>query len=392
MACATRIYLDHNATSPLRPQAREAMLRALEGGGNASSVHAEGRAARAFVEAARDAVAALAGAPAREVTFTSGGSEAAATALTPFVSRDGDRRPLDRLLVGATEHACILAGGRFGREWTEVIPVDGEGLIDLAWLESRLHALARAGERAMVAVQAANNETGVIQPVGVIGAMVEAARGITVCDAVQAMGRLERDAVRGADILILSGHKIGGPQGVGALAVTSSAVRIEDPLLRGGGQERGARAGTENVAAIAGFGAAAEAVLAEGQAERGRMAALRDAAELRMRAAAPDTVIFGASAPRLPNTSLVSVPGLSAETALMAFDLDGIALSSGSACSSGKVRRSHVLDAMGVDHAVAGGAIRLSFGWSSSEAEVIRFAEAFEKRLGTLCLRRERAA
>lgn len=392
MAGATRIYLDHNATSPLRPQAREAMLRAMDGCGNASSVHAEGRAARATVEAARDAVAALAGVSARGVTFTSGGSEAAATALTPHVTHDGDRRPLDHLLVGATEHACVLAGGRFPRDRVSLIPVDSAGLIDLAWLAARLDELARAGERALVAVQAANNETGVIQPIAAVGAMVQAAGGITVCDAVQAAGRLDLDALRGADILILSAHKIGGPHGVGALAVTSTGVRIEDPLLRGGGQERGARAGTENVAAIAGFGAAAAAVLEQGPAERLRMAALRDAAEQRMRAAAPETVVFGASAPRLPNTTLVSVPGLSAETALMAFDLDGIAVSSGSACSSGKVRRSHVLDAMGVEPALAGGAIRLSFGWSSDDADVIRFAEAFEKRVGTLCLRREKAA
>lgn len=393
MAGATRIYLDHNATSPLRPQARAAMLRALETCGNPSSVHAEGRAARATVEAARDAVAALMGVAPAAVVFTSGGTEAAATALSPELAPDGDRRPLDRLLTGATEHACVLAGGRFAPDRVEILPVGRDGVVDLAALERRLDDLTLAGERAMVALQAANNETGVIQPLAAVGALVRARGGVVVCDAVQAAGRIGIDAATsGADVLFISAHKIGGPQGAGALVFASDRVRPGTPLLRGGGQERGARAGTENVAAIAGFGAAADAVRSEGAAGRARLAGLRETAEERIRALAPGVVIFGATAPRLPNTTLFAVPGLSADTALMAFDLDGIALSSGSACSSGKVRRSHVLAAMGVDPALSACAVRLSFGWSSNDAEVIRFAEAFEKRVDALCLRRERAA
>jgi cysteine desulfurase len=392
MADAKRTYLDHNATSPLRPQAREAMARALDVVGNASSVHAEGRRARAEIEAAREAVSTLLGARPRDVVFTGGGTEAAATLLTPFVERGGERRPLDRLLVGATEHACVLAGGRFATEQIERIPVDALGLVDLAWLEARLSVLSDAGERVMVAVQAANNETGVLQPIAAVAALVRAAGGVMVCDAVQAAGKTDVSlADLGADFVFLSAHKIGGPQGVGAIVAASPDIRVGRPLLTGGGQERGARAGTENVPAIAGFGAAA-AVVTGGTAERARVGGLRDALERGICAAAPQAAIFAAAAPRLPNTTLVALPGLSAETALIAFDLDGVALSSGAACSSGKVRRSHVLDAMGVDPALAAGAIRVSLGWSSDDEDVIRFARAFEKRLTALCLRQERAA
>jgi cysteine desulfurase len=393
MADAKRTYLDHNATSPLRPQAREAMVRALDAVGNASSVHAEGRAARGVVEAAREAVAALLGARPRDVVFIGGGTEAAVTLLTPFVERDRDRRPLDRLLVGATEHACVLAGGRFPAEQVERIPVDAAGLADLAWLEARLAALSGAGERAMVAVQAANNETGAIQPVAAIAALVRAAGGVVVCDAVQAAGKIDvAVGDLGADFVFVSAHKIGGPQGAGAIVAASPNVRIARPMMTGGGQERGARAGTENTPAIAGFGAAAAAVLADGAAERARIGGLRDALERNIRAAAPQATIFASGSPRLPNTTLVALPGLSAETALIAFDLDGVALSSGSACSSGKVKRSHVLDAMGVDPALAAGAIRISLGWSSDDDDVIRFARVFEKHVTALCLRQERAA
>ncbi len=393
MADAKRTYLDHNATSPLRPQAREAMVRALDAVGNASSVHAEGRAARSAVEAAREAVAALLGARPRDVVFTSGGTEAAATLLTPFVERDRDRRPLDRLLVGAAEHACVLAGGRFQPEQVESIPVDAAGLVDLAWLEARLAALSDASERAMVAVQAANNETGVLQPVSAVTALAHAAGGVVVCDAVQAAGKIDVSiGDLGADFVFVSAHKIGGPQGAGAIVAAAPGVRIARPLMAGGGQERGARAGTENTPAIAGFGAAAAAVLADGAAERARIEALRDALERGICAAAPQATIFAAGSPRLPNTTLVALPGLSAETALIAFDLDGVALSSGSACSSGKVKRSHVLDAMGVDPVLAAGAIRISLGWSSDDDDVIRFARVFEKHVTALCLRQERAA
>ncbi|MHB2165865.1 cysteine desulfurase family protein [Alsobacter sp. R-9] len=393
MAGAARTYLDHNATTPLRPQARDAMLAAFAHVGNPSSVHAEGRAARALVEAAREQVAALAGTRPADIVFTSGGTEAAATALSPHVEAGGNRRPFDRLLVGATEHACVLAGGRFAPERLERLAVTADGLVDLGRLDERLREMTAAGERPMVALQAANNETGVVQPVARAAEAVHAAGGVLVCDAVQAAGKLDlREVVEGADIVLLSAHKIGGPQGVGAVAIRSCDVRLGRPLLAGGGQERGARAGTEAVALIAGFGAAAAAVRAEGEAERLRIRELRDDLEARCRTLAPDVAVFGADAPRLPNTVLLAIPGLAAETALIGFDLDGIAVSSGSACSSGKVRRSHVLDAMGVDAALAQGAIRVSLGWTSTPDDVIRFARAFEKRLETLSLRRERAA
>jgi cysteine desulfurase len=393
MAGAGRTYLDHNATSALRPQAREAMLAALEAAGNASSVHAEGRAARGVVEAARDEVAALVGAKPANVVFTSCGSEAAALALSPRIDVRGTMQTFDRLLVGATEHPCILAGGRFPSDRIDGLAVDGNGLLDLAALDARLGELSAKGLRAIVAVQAANSETGVLQPVAEIARRVHGSGGIVVCDAVQAPGRFAFDlAGSGADFAILSAHKLGGPQGVGALVAATGAVRIPDPLVRGGGQERGQRAGTENVAAIAGFGAAAGAVRTEADGAFGRLAALRDAFEEGLRARHPGAVVFGAAAPRLPNTCLYAVPGRAAETELMRLDLAGVALSSGSACSSGKVKASHVLAAMGVDPELARGAMRVSLGWSSTIDDVNRCLGAYENRDGTLSERPGRAA
>ena len=269
--------------------------------------------------------------------------------------------------------------GRFPAEQVERIPVDAAGLADLAWLEARLAALSGAGERAMVAVQAANNETGAIQPVRRLAALVRAAGGVVVCDAVQAAGKIDVTAGDlGADFVFVSAHKIGGPQGVGALVAASPNVRIARPLMTGGGQERGARAGTENTPAIAGFGAAAAAVLADGAAEAPGSAAPRHArAEHPRGGAAGDDLRRGVA--QAAQYDARALPGLSAETALIAFDLAGVAVSSGSACSSGKVKRSHVLDAMGVDPAVAAGAIRVSLGWSSDDDDVIRFASGLRK-------------
>lgn len=393
MSGAQRTYLDHNATSALRPEAREAMLAALDGVGNASSVHAEGRAARACVETAREAVASLVGARPANVVFTSGGSEAAALALSPRVDVRGAIVTFDRLLVGATEHPCILAGGRFAADRVGVIPVDSSGVLDLAALEDGLASRRAAGAPAMVAVQAANNETGVLQPLPQIAERVHAHGGIVVCDAVQAPGRVAFDLqASGADFVILSAHKLGGPQGVGALVAATGNVRIADALVRGGGQERGLRAGTENIAAIAGFGAVARRVRDEGEAAGERLRALRDAFEAGLRARRDDVVVFGAGAARLPNTSLYALPGRPAETELMRLDLAGLALSSGSACSSGKVRASHVLSAMGVEPGLARCALRLSLGWSSTIEDVNRCLGAYENRGGTLSERSGRAA
>jgi cysteine desulfurase len=381
MTASQRTYLDWNATAPLHPEAAEAVLRAMMLPGNPSSVHAEGRAARAVLDRAREDVAALVGAAAADITFTSGGTEAAALVLSPGFRRAGERSGAERLLVCATEHACVLDGHRFPAEAVERIPVDGEGIVDLAWLARRLAALAPA--RALVSIHLANNETGVIQPVAEAAELVHAHGGLIHTDAVQAVGRVAVDVGElGVDALTLSAHKLGGPKGIGALVLASDAYVIE-PLLRGG-QERGRRAGTENVAGAAGFGAAAAAARRDLAAEALRLAGLRDALEAEIRRLAPEAVIVGAGAPRLPNTVLVATPGLKAETALMILDLAGVALSSGSACSSGKVRRSHVLDAMGVAPALAESALRVSMGRETAAEHVKSFAAAYEKTLAAL--------
>ena len=380
-----RIYLDWNATAPLRPAARAAMLAALDRVGNPSSVHGEGRAARHLVETAREQVAALVGAEARNVVFTSGGTEANALALTPAIERPGDRVPLDRLLVSAVEHPSVRSGGRFAREAVEDIPVTGDGVVDLAALEQRLGELTAAGERALVSIMHANNETGVVQPVAAAAELVHAAGGLLHVDAVQTAGRTPCDIkALGADLLTISGHKLGGPQGTGALIKASEALHLADPLIRGGGQERGSRAGTENVAAIAGFGAAAQAAGEALAAEGAQTADLRARLEAGLRDIAADTVIFGTGVERLPNTTLFAVPGLKAETALIALDLAGIAASSGAACSSGKVTASHVVKAMGVAPELAAGAVRLSLGRDTAEAEIGGFLIAWSKIVSRL--------
>lgn len=377
-----RTYLDHNATTPLRPEARAAMLAALDHAGNASSVHAEGRAARARIETARGQVAALVGARPASVVFASGGTEAAALALTPEIGAAG--APFERLIVSAGEHPCVLDGHRFAPDAVTRAPLLPDGRIDLA-------ALARLvdGQRVMLALQAANNETGVIQPVAEAAALVHASGGLVVCDAVQIAGKLPFNlGALGVDMAILSGHKLGGPLGAGALAFGRAALHIVHPVLRGGGQERGARAGTENAPAIAGFGAAAEASGATMATEAVRLGGLRDAIEDSVRLIAPEAVFFGVDAPRLPHVSAFAIPGVTAELLLMALDVEGVAVSSGSACSSGKVKRSHVLDAMGVDANLAMCALRVSLGWTSGEADVRAFSDALTRVLGKIRARR----
>ena len=373
---AERIYLDHNATAPVRPVAREAMTLALLAGGNPSSIHAEGRAARSRVEQAREAVAQLCGVRTTEVIFTSGGTEANALALSPALLPN----PAEgRLLISAVEHVSVLEGHRFPKERTEILPVGPDGRVDLQALQARLASSPEGS--VMVAVQWANNETGIIQPIAAIVELVHARGGRLHVDAVQGAGKIAfTRGDLGADTLAVSAHKLGGPQGIGALILGPGLV-IDQRMLVGGGQERGARAGTENVAGIAGFGAAVREALAALPTEAVRLAALRDACEAELIRLAPDAVIFGTAGERLPNTLCFAISGLKAETALMAFDLNGVALSSGSACSSGKVKRSHVLAAMGVPDALAAGALRLSLGWSSTNNDVIQFAAALEKTL-----------
>jgi cysteine desulfurase len=369
-----RIYLDWNATAPLRPQARAAALAALDSSGNPSSVHAEGRAARRLIEEAREKVAALVAAEPRNVVFTSGGTEANMLALTPASGPDG--KAPDRLLISALEHPSVLAGGRFAAAAVQKVPATGDGRIDIAALADALAAMA--GRRALVSLMLANNETGVVQPVSEAARLTHEAGGVLHVDAVQAAGRIPCDInAIGADLLTLSGHKIGALKGVGAVVRRDAAVPFPAPLIRGGGQERGARAGTENVAGIAAFGAAAAAALVDLGAEAGDMRALRDRFEAGLRSASPDIVVFGAGAERLPNTTLFALNGMKAETAVIAFDLEGVAVSSGAACSSGKVQPSHVLAAMGVPPQLARAAVRVSLGPTTTQSEIDRTIQAW---------------
>ena len=369
---SVRIYLDWNATTPLRPEARAAMAAAWELVGNPSSVHAEGRQARRLVEEARAAVAAAVGALPRNVVFTSSGTEANALALAPGL-RSGARGPIQRLLASAVEHASVLAGGRFSAQAVSKIAVTGSGVLDLDDLRRLL-----ASGPALVSIMAANNETGALQPIREAAEIVHEAGGLLHVDAIQALGKMPFDVkMIGADLATLSAHKIGGPKGVGALVVAEGLTGLE-PLLRGGGQELGRRAGTENVAGIAGFGAAVKAAMATRDAESVRMEQLRNRLERGLRQSEGLT-LFAEEVARLPNTTLFTAPGLKAETAVIGFDLEGVAVSSGSACSSGKVQPSHVLQAMGFADQMAHGAVRLSLGWSTSEADIDRCLEAWRK-------------
>jgi len=373
-----RVYLDWNATTPLRPEARQAMAAAWEVAGNPSSVHAEGRQARRLVEDARAAVAAAIGGRPQDVVFTSGGTEANALALTPGLRR-GAGDPVRRLLVSAIEHPSVLSGGRFSPEAIGTVRVTGSGLVDTC----HLRTLLAAGEPALVSVMLANNETGALQPVGEVADIVHEAGGLLHVDAIQALGKIPFDikSLR-ADLITFSAHKVGGPKGVGALVLAEETQGLE-PLLRGGGQELGRRAGTENVAGIAAFGAATTAAMAALAGDISRLHALRERLENGLQQT-PGMIVFSAEVPRLPNTTLFTVPGLKAETAVIGFDLGGIAVSSGSACSSGKVQPSHVLAAMGFGKELAQGAVRLSMGWSTSEADIDLTLEAWRKLANAL--------
>ncbi len=367
-----RAYLDWNATAPLRAEARNAMLAALEQAGNPSSVHAEGRSARRLVEQARAEVAALVGAEPASVTFTSGGTEANALALSPGWSSKPGNTAFDRLLVSAIEHPSLLQGGQFAPAQVAPVPVTKAGILDLDALRDRLNT-----GPALVSVMLANNETGIIQPIREAAEIAHEAGSLLHVDGVQAPGRIEfnfKDL--GADLLTISAHKIGGPKGAGAL-IRRDGLHLERPLIRGGGQERGLRAGTEDVAAIAGFGAAAQAAATGRSAEATHMKGLRDLLEQGLRAATPDVIIFGEGHNRLPNTTLFTHPGLRAETAVIAFDLEGVSVSSGSACSSGKVQPSHVLAAMGVEPTLARGAIRISTGPGTTRGDIDRCLKAW---------------
>jgi cysteine desulfurase len=353
-------YLDWNATAPLRPEAEAAIAATLRDCGNPSSVHGWGRAARQRVECAREAVAALVGANPEGVVFVSGGTEANHLALL------GNGR--ERVLVSAVEHSSVLQAV----PKAERIPVDANGIVNLAWLDGQLAADPRP---ALISVMLANNETGVIEPVAEVADIAHRHGSLFHCDAVQAAGKMPVDvAAIGADFVSLSAHKLGGPPGVGALIV-GERVDIA-PVIRGGGQERGRRAGSENLPGIAGFAAAASTAL-QRPSEYEPVRRLRDNLETSLLAIAPEAIVVGSSAQRLPNTSAIALPGISAETQIIALDLDRVMVSAGAACSSGKVGPSHVLQAMGVSPEIAGSTIRVSLGWSTTQAEIEHFLDAW---------------
>lgn len=368
-----RTYLDHNATSPLRPEARAAMLAALELTGNPSSVHAEGRAARAAVETARAQVAALVGAKPREVVFTSGCTEANNAVLTAG---------WDVVVVSGIEHDSVLVPAEKSGARCVVLPIDAGGVADLTALESVLAGLGASAGRVLVSLQWANNETGVLQTVAEAAALAHRFGALFHTDAVQAAGKVAVDFhMSSADFLTLSGHKLGAPKGVGALAVRDGVHM--SPLLHGGGQERGGRAGTENVAGIVAFGAATAAAERDVAAYGGRLRSYRDRIEGFVGENSRAAIVIAAGCDRLPNTSCIAVPGRSAETLVIALDLAGIAVSAGSACSSGKVKQSHVLTAMGLPPEIAGSAIRVSTGWDTTDQDIDAFLAAFGKIVGS---------
>lgn len=351
-----RSYLDHNATSPLRPAAREAMLAALEATGNASSVHGEGRRARMVLEDSREAIARAVGAMAPMLVFTGGGSEANNLALKGA--------PVERLIVSAIEHPSVLEAARASGKTVVEAPVTADGIVDLAALARLLE-----GSPALVSVMLANNETGIIQPVAEIAQLAAGHGALVHCDAVQALGKMPVNfGLLGVDLMTLSAHKMGGPTGVGAL-LARDWLKIA-PLIHGGGQELRRRAGTENLAAIAGWAAIS-------RDKMNNINVLRDNLEATLEGA----TIIGRSAPRLPQTSCFALPGMDAETLVMAFDLEGVALSAGSACSSGKVTRSHVLAAMGVPPELAKAAIRVSLGWDTGAEQIEQFISAWRRIL-----------
>lgn len=400
MRTEDRIYLDHNAGAPLRPDAREVMTRLLPMSGNASSVHLEGREARRHVENARRVLADELGCEPRQIVFTSGASEAAAHVLCPLLRNRGQQVRLSRLYVSAIEHPAVLSGGRFPADKVVHLPVTGDGVVDLAEME---YILARHDADAgppLVALMLANNETGVVQPVAAASEIVRRYEGYLVVDAVQGLGKLDL-VLAGlcADFALLSSHKIGGPQGIGAVVMADPLISPA-PLVAGGGQEGFHRAGTENVAAIAGFGAAiADVGGGKNRFAGSRIRELRDFIESGLYTIcrewfgnAVEPVIFGEGTDRLDNTSCFAIPGLSAETALISLDLEGIALSSGSACSSGKVRRSHVLTAMGIADDLAAGALRVSLGSDNDRKDARRFLEAMNDIAGQIARVNRRVA
>ena len=398
MSPAARIYADYNATAPLRPEARDAMARALDLTGNPSSVHAEGRKARALVEGARETIAAAIGACRDDIAFVSGGTEAV---QAPILGALNGAEHLELVVSGIEHDSAAQLGfrasrtlithssGSYAHPWTptftsangDVLPLEWptlkDGTADLDWLKARMAASRAESVRPIVSLMMVNNETGVVQPVAEAAAIVHGAGGWIHCDAIQGVGKIEVNVTDlDVDYLSVSAHKLGGPQGVGAFFVRPNTPFVS--VQTGGGQEFGRRAGTENVAGIVGFAAAADAALRD-MASYQALAAHRDRMEARLKAAAPGLQVHGGGAPRVAGVSCFGVEGLPSETQIMGMDLAGIAISAGSACSSGKVRPSRVLSAMGLSETAARSAIRASFGWASKAEDFDALAEAWIK-------------
>lgn len=358
---SNEVYLDYNATAPLRKEAMDLMVALMTTPHNASSVHSFGRDGRLAIEKARSQIATLVGAPANQVIFNSGATEANNTVIRHFSDQP--------VYVSAIEHSATLEAG----ENLKHIPVNASGIVDLNALDAQLSA----GKAALVSVMMVNNETGVIQPIAEISKIAKRHGALVHCDAVQAIGRIPVNITElGIDFMSLSSHKIGGPQGVGALVL--GLCGITPTLIYGGGQEKGARAGTENVAGIAGFGVAAE--LAAKDIERYKnLEAIRDELEEELLKISPEIIIHGKDTSRVAGTTMFSLPGAKSETLMMALDLDGIAVSNGSACSSGTVKPSHVLKAMGASESLTNSAIRVSMGWSTNQSDAERFIESWSR-------------
>jgi len=369
-----RVYLDYNASTPVMPEVRAVLTEVLEQHGNPSSVHSEGRQLRGRIEKAREQVAALAGADPRKVIFTSGGTEANATALAPE-NAGGTASNGAVCFMSSIEHPSVLAGGRFEADAIRHVPVAESGIVNLTALESMIVKHRESGKEApfMVSLMHANNETGALQPVAEVSRLVREQGGILHCDAIQTAGKVPLDISQlGAHILSISAHKIGGPQGVGAIVLGDGMSSLSSPLITGGGQEFRARSGTENVAGIAGFGVAAEIATRKLDQMSG-LSALRGRLEEGVKVCAPGAKIFAVDTERLPNTCCFATPGMKSETIVIALDLAGVAVSAGSSCSSGKVEKSHVLEAMGIDDELARGAIRVSLGWDTTQDDIDTF-------------------
>lgn len=368
--------MDYNATAPLLDASREAMLAAMSELGNPSSVHYEGQRARRMVNHARDQVAAICSALPAQVTFTSGATEATSCLLSPKFKMGRSQLNISKLYISSVEHPCVLSGGRFLADDVVIVDVDQDGCVRLDDLEQKLSLHDQSCGLPMVSLQMVNNETGVIQPIEQAIEIAKRFKAITVIDAVQALGKMPVSVTDiGADFIFVSAHKIGGPKGVGAI-ISRGEILMPEPLINGGGHEKGHRAGTENLIGIAGFGAACD-VVKEYLSTYQDMTQIRDDLEQEMCELAPDLVIHGKGAERIANTTCFTLPGMKSETLQIAFDMEGVAASSGSACSSGKVGESHVLVAMNADAKT--GALRVSMGMNTTQEERSKFLTVFQK-------------